>query len=593
MLSKRQIAFIYLIVTSLIISYITWGICALPWDLSCYSPDGSYGDRLMHQGGFLAYLQENNLIPPSTNSLTYPFYSSLVYSDSIPLFGIISKIFSFKKIFNFQFFGIASFIFTLLNGYFAFKFCNRLKISFIGSLVTSTFIQLAPISIIRGLDHESLSAQFLLIGIMHLSTYSTIRIKSTQYWSVLLFISFGIHAYFAYFLIFFQYSKLSLDLIINYLTIRKKNYQKREQNIIKFSLKIISINILSSLIITLICFFLFGYGFGTANKGNVAWNASINSFWDPIPTLNYLFDFHNVNLTYPISFSFPRNIFQHEGFAYIGFPLITWSLFLFLISRKIFPFKKIKSSSTNSFALTHFYLISVCTILFLMSLYTPGFNLADYFMKIFAPGIRANGRLIWPIYYLIIFYIFHLSDSIYFLNRQGRKTYFALFMTSVISFFSVSYPTLKATRSMRQSYRKLSNEYALSPEYKCFEKALKNKPKQFGQFVILFFPKAPEHYINWSLAPITFKYKTNNFRIARLPEGYNYKPLNDFDISNLLNFDDLQDENFLLFFDGRFINNKSMLEELEMKLIQKKLNPITEWGKCNQVEVYYRFISSI
>ena len=91
MLSKRQIAFIYLIVTSFIITYITWGICALPWDLSCYSPDGSFGDRLMHQGGFLAYLQEKNLIPPSTNSLTYPFYTSLVYSDSIPLFGIISK----------------------------------------------------------------------------------------------------------------------------------------------------------------------------------------------------------------------------------------------------------------------------------------------------------------------------------------------------------------------------------------------------------------------------------------------------------------------------------------------------------------------
>jgi hypothetical protein len=571
----------------------TWGICALPWDLSCYSPDGSYADRLMHQGGFLAYLQENNLIPPSTNSLTYPFYSSLVYSDSIPLFGIISKLFLYKKVFNFQFFGIASLIFTFLNGYFAFEFCKRLKISFIGSLVTSTFIQLAPISIIRGLDHEALSAQFLLIGIMQLSTYSSLRIKSTIYWPALLFISLGIHAYFAYFLIFFQYSKLSLDLIINYLIVRKEKYQKRNLNIIKFSFKIISINIFLTLIITLICFFLYGYGFGTVDPGDIAWNASIHGFWDPNPTLNYLFDFHNVNLTYPFSFSFPRTPFQHEGFAYIGFPLITWSIFLFLISRKNFPYKKIKTSRENSFALTNLYLIAVCTILFLMALYTPGFHLADYFMKIFALGIRANGRLIWPIYYLIIFYIFYLSDSIYFLNRKNRKIYFALFVTSLISFFSVSYPTLKGAQSMRQSYRKLSNEYVLSPEYKCFDKALKNKPKEFSKFVILFFPRAPEHYINWSLAPITFKYKANNFRIARFPEGYNYKTLSDFDISELLNFDDLQDEKFLLFFDGRYINNEDMLVELEKNLSQNKLNPKTEWGKCSQVEVYYRFISSI
>lgn len=88
------------------------------------------GDLTQHYYGWVSFRNSDWTFPLGLfNTLSYPNYASIMFTDSIPLFAIIFKAISFILPETFQYFGIFGLMCYVLQGIFAFtllrKFINN------------------------------------------------------------------------------------------------------------------------------------------------------------------------------------------------------------------------------------------------------------------------------------------------------------------------------------------------------------------------------------------------------------------------------------------------------------------------------------
>lgn len=88
------------------------------------------GDLTQHYYGWVSFRNSDWTFPLGLfNTLSYPNYASIMFTDSIPLFAIIFKSISFALPETFQYFGIFGLMCYILQGVFAFtllrKFINN------------------------------------------------------------------------------------------------------------------------------------------------------------------------------------------------------------------------------------------------------------------------------------------------------------------------------------------------------------------------------------------------------------------------------------------------------------------------------------
>ncbi len=345
-----------------------------------------HGDLSQHYLGWEFYRKADWHFPIGmTDNLAYPIQTSIIFTDSIPIFAVFFKIWNRLLPKYFQYFGLWGLICFGLQGYFATKIFRDLKLNLISILAGTVLLIFSPIIIHRMFMHSSLSAQWLILAsidilIQHKKNYKNLK-KTIMQWGILGFLVSGIHFYFFPMCFLFVVAYVIQSII--------------EQKKIKYLAPIAAYiwGILFN-------FWLLGGFTSNATKnafglGNFSFN--LNSFFNPRGYSNILPEL--------------REYFsgmQQEGFAYLGMGaicLLVICIIMWIVSR-IFKRKRfhICCSSIVLFG------VGVVSIVWAVS---PIVTFGD--RKLFELPLpqklsdlwavfRSTGRLVWPAYYLIIIY---------------------------------------------------------------------------------------------------------------------------------------------------------------------------------------------
>ena len=324
--------------------------------------------------------------------------NSIVFTDSIPLFAIIFKIFKNFLSDNFQYFSFWIFFCIYLQLLFAYLIVFKKTNNLYFSIIASIFFVISPIFVHRSGIHLSLMGQWLILFAFY------IEILETKYKSTLrgfcIVLSCTIHFYFTIILIIFNFIIQLFRFFDNK----------------KFFLKIFKETFITylALVITMYVFGFFsirpedglggGYGY---------YNLNLNSFFNSS-------SFNN-NTSFNWSYFLPGGKFRNgefEGFSYLGlggfcFLLLLIINFINLKHEIIFSNKKIIVIFLTFFilALSHNVNFGEQSLI--------SIDLNKYFYLLLST-IRASGRLIWPIYYLILF------SGIIIIYKKFKKNSFKL-----------------------------------------------------------------------------------------------------------------------------------------------------------------------
>ena len=233
--------------------------------------------------------------------------TSIVFSDSIPLFAFLFKIFKSFLPENFQYFSFWIFLCFFLQSYLAFliiyKKTNNLFYSFLSSLL---FI-LSRIFLYRLGSNLSLAGQWLILLGYYIYFFAN-KNKSNYFWTILLILSTLVHLYFTA-MLFVIYGFFILQ---TFLSTKKIN-----KIIVNYSFTIISV---------LIFMYIFGYFetefMGSVSRGYGVFGLDILGIFDPqhsTDDLNWSFFLKNIEGT------------TGEGFNYLGLGIIILLFFIILI----------------------------------------------------------------------------------------------------------------------------------------------------------------------------------------------------------------------------------------------------------------------
>ncbi len=338
--------------------------------------------------------------------------SGIAFSGSIPLMAIIFKFFKFILPNNFHYFGFWIFLCFFLSGYISYLIflnkTNNVIFSFFASLI---FI-LSPIMINRLGFHLSLCAHWLILMGFYIEMRKDI-FKKEFYWAFIISISSLIHFYFTVMLliIFFSFS-------INDLKIK---------NTKKYFI------VFGSLILTMYFVGYFDVPFSDAlalGYGN--YSLDLASFF--INKSNVV----NGNIDWSLFLNNKIRV-GAEGFGYLGLGGIL--LLIYLIYIFITQFKTIVR---NRKFLSILILTVIC---FLIAISNKIYLFNNLILEIQIPKIiygllsivRASGRIIWPVYYLI----FIISIYKIYQNFSKKNSFLILIFILIIQIIDI-YPGIKA-----------------------------------------------------------------------------------------------------------------------------------------------------
>lgn len=337
------------------------------------------GDLSTYQLGWQFFKLDEWRFPLGINP-NYGIYlnSSVVFSDSIPLFAIFFKIFKNFLPSEFQYFSIWILVCVYLQLYFSFKIIYKITNDLLYSAISSLFFGIATIFIHRSGIHLSLFGQWIILSFFYVELLDK---NKFYYKSLLILLSTTIHFYFTIILLIIFF----IEKIIDYFRNKKL-------------IKNILIQTLIVLFASLFLMYIIGY-FSLNLDDGLGWgygyyNFNLNSFFNPVG---------QTNISEVIWSNFlAKREFQNgqiEGFSYLGL-----SGFIFLI---IFVFNMF--NKRNNIIYSNIKIFTICMIFLILSTSNNIYFDQTSIIKIplnnifygISSIIRASGRLIWPIYYLI------------------------------------------------------------------------------------------------------------------------------------------------------------------------------------------------
>lgn len=161
----------------------------------------SHGDLTQHYLGWCFYRKGDWTFPFGlTNQLAYPSYSSVIFTDSIPLFAVAFKLLSPFLPDTFQYFGIWGMMSYALNGYFAAKILKRFSVGNLSAVLGSCFFILSPVVIEKMFRHTALGGHFMILFaidlfLAHGRTYRQ-TVKGSVCWALLGALIAAVHLYY-------------------------------------------------------------------------------------------------------------------------------------------------------------------------------------------------------------------------------------------------------------------------------------------------------------------------------------------------------------------------------------------------------------
>ena len=339
----------------------------------------TYGDMISDQLAWKFFYNDNWHFPLGKNpNFGIEIGNSIIFKGAVPLLSIIFKVFKNFLPSNFQFFSFwifLCFFFQLLFSYLIiFHFTQDKKYSIFSSFI----FLLSPILLYRIPIHISLVGQWIILASFFVETIKGEKIRF-YYWISILTISSLIHFYFT----------LMLSLIYIIFTFDKffinKNLSKSLKELfIPFSFLLFIMYLVGYFEIPLTDSMGYGYGYYKAN---------ILSFFNPVSTIDN-FSWSNFLPTLPSIRG------EHEGFGYLGLGgIILFILLLFFFAKKE-PLLNFKKNRPYYFLVIIFFILAISNTINFGNFVLLDISLPKF---LYAPlsVLRASGRFIWPIYYLI------------------------------------------------------------------------------------------------------------------------------------------------------------------------------------------------
>ena len=356
---------------------------------------------------FKFFLNDNWRFPVGLNPNYGEILNSIVFSGAVPIFSFILKLLNPILPENFHFFSIWIILCFSLQFLFGYKIIYYLTKDNFYSLLSAVFFLVSPILIYRLNFHLSLGAHWLILAGIFLDLDKNQKNVLSKKIFLIVFSSL-VHFYFTIILIL-------MNIFFSFFN-----------NKIKFTYNFLKENFLILLFLTVTMYFVgyfhipatdalgFGYGYYKMN---------FLSFIDPMPSSNS----NDWSIILPDIYNFSG---EREGFAYLGLGILI--IIFYLIIKNI---KNLINIQLN------FKYFSLCLFLFLLalsnnisfgSLNIVNIDLPNVF---YAPLsiLRASGRLIWPVYYIIIIFTIYK-----FYKLENKNPCFFLIILLFIQIFDFS-----------------------------------------------------------------------------------------------------------------------------------------------------------
>ena len=264
------------------------------------------GDPSQHYLGWEFFRRSDWYFPLGlTDQLAYPLKTSVIYTDSIPIFAVFFKLFRSILPQQFQYFGIWGLLCFVLQGYYAAKILGERSSSKAVILTGSVFFIVSPIMVFRMYYHTALAAHWLILLAIyfyskHEKEYRDI-FKPVMQWGILGILIGSIHLYFV---------PMCGAILLGYILC---SIWKERKIRIRFFYPGISFSVGLFLTIYLLGGFSSGADTGTNNLGLFSFN--LNAFLNP---MSYSTLLKNTSLwNWPF---YTQG--QYEGFSYLGMGII-------------------------------------------------------------------------------------------------------------------------------------------------------------------------------------------------------------------------------------------------------------------------------
>ncbi len=399
------------------------------------------GDSLSHQLGWMAFRAEPWSIKlGSIQSLLYPYGTSIVYADSVPMLAVGFKLFSSLLPIRFQYFGLWLLSCWILMVFFSLLIFSEINLTFLQRMLGAGFIALSPPLVYRIFLHEALCAQWLILAAIYLVICQVHGKDRTRFWPLLLLLGLWIHAYLFVMIGFFYLASLAMSIF------QGKSYKSLVLNLL-----------ISGLLVAASMYTLgmFDSSAKVSNQTITNYSINLNTFYNPINSSTFIRN--------------QKTLFdgQYEGYGYLGIGNLFILAVVILrggLQRFSRLFKQYLPVAIPAIIL--FFIATAGTFTFgkseLFSIPLPGF------IESAILTFRSVGRFIWPMFYLIV--IFGLAG---FMKQGGHPAW--LVVLAAIQILDLG-PLLA------------SKDYTAFTEYK-------------SPLVSQFWKHADEHYTHFQLLP--------------------------------------------------------------------------------------------
>lgn len=281
------------------------------------------GDSFQHFIGWHFYRQEGWGWPlGAVNTLATDLTTSIVYTDSIPLYAIPLKLISSWLPASFQYLGLVLLINYLLNGYFACRLLIKLNVPAVAAVIGAILMGSLPIVTSRGLGihgHEALTAHWLIF----LALEYTLLIRHTTLRSALNWLALLLVAVLTHFYLFFM-----VGVFWTAWWLRQVGWLWQHSGSLKELVKgnvIVWGSAIITPLIVLLCMWSVGYfylgGQSGASGGYGYYSAELLTFLNPSSSA-WFFDDNFTSMSSLFSGWTPAIEGQYEGMAYMGAGLL-------------------------------------------------------------------------------------------------------------------------------------------------------------------------------------------------------------------------------------------------------------------------------
>ena len=363
-----------------------------------------------------------------------PDYLSIVYTDSIPLFAVFFKLLSPILPESFQYFGLFELCcYGLLGGFGALALAKKTDNYLLQGLFAYVLV-ISPVLTKRVFYHSALSAHFLIIMAFCLWVYEDMLStrKQVALWSVTMFLAVTINAYY-------------LPMVGGVLCLklfREFFWEKKRLQVVWY--------LGASGLVTVFTGYCLGmfYGSVSSSAENLE-KLSFNLISFINPRSEYLRHGEKIQYefvgyrSYSIFFDGWNNYreWQNEGFAYLGLGIIFLTivaLVFYLRNRKGLEIKK-GAEIAIILGIVGFTLLALGPQATIGTHSIYFIHWPERIYKMFAI-FRTEGRLIWPVYYGIILFVFYIFSEIL---KKGNKKVCVLVLAGCVLLQTIDlYPSL-------------------------------------------------------------------------------------------------------------------------------------------------------